>query len=178
MAFELSRIVIVAVWPFTAALPAVAVPEMVTPAAASLLLMMLSPAIGVVIAMVGAVVARVKITGVLLPVLPATSVSWATMLLVPLPDSDTLALQLPPPLPIVAVPICDVTPFTVSNSVTVLPTAASPAMTLPEIVCVAWLVVVPAVLIATVGAIVSNAIVWLAVVAALPAASVTLALML
>ena len=54
MTFEPSAMMIVAVWPFTAA-PAAAVPEMVTPAAASLRLMMLSPAIGVVIATVGAV---------------------------------------------------------------------------------------------------------------------------
>src|SRR2546429_282411 len=103
MTFEPSAMMIVAVWPFTAA-PAAAVPEMATPAAASALLMMLSPAIGVVIAIVGVVVARVKVTGALLPVLPAASVSWATMLLVPLPDSVTLVLQVPS-LPTFAVPI-------------------------------------------------------------------------
>src|SRR5437868_14011026 len=152
---------------------------MVTPAAASLLLMMLSPAIGVVIAIVGAAVASVKVTGALLPVLPAASVSCATMLLVPLPDSVTLVDQAPP-LPTVAVPTWVVTPFTVSNRVTVEPTAASPtaAVTVPDIVCVTWLVVVPAVLIVTVGASVSSAIACVAVVAALPAASETLALML
>ena len=69
---------------------------MVTPAAASALSMTLSPATGVVIAMVGAVVASVNTTGVLLPVLPAASVSCATMLLLPLPDSVTLVLQAPP----------------------------------------------------------------------------------
>src|SRR5438105_8024943 len=152
---------------------------MATPAAASALLMMLSPAIGVVIAIVGVVVARVKVTGALLPVLPAASVSWATMLLVPLPDSVTLVLQVPS-LPTFAVPIWVVTPLTVSNRVTVEPIAASPAaaVTVPESVCVAWVVVVPAVLIATVGAIVSTAIAWVAIDAALPAASETLALML
>ena len=98
------------------------------------------------------------------------------MLWLPLPDSVTVVLQAPPTT--VAVPICVVTPFTVSNSVTVAPTAASVAATVPEIVCVAWLVVVPAVLIATVGAIVSSAMAWVAVGAALPAASETLALML
>src|SRR5438105_4858010 len=171
--------VIVAVWPLTAALPAAAVPEMVTPAAASALLMTMSPAIGAVIAIVGAVVARVKVTGVLLPMLPAASVSLAMMLLVPLPDSVTPVDQAPP-LPTVAVPTWVVTPLTVSNRVTIEPTAASPAaaVTVPEIVCVAWVVVVPAVLIATVGAIVSTAIAWVAIDASLPAASETFALML
>src|SRR5947209_2161346 len=170
-----STMVMVAVWPFTPALPAVAVPEIVTPAAASALLTILSPATGDVIAIVGAAVARVKFTAVLLPVLPAASVSWATMLLLPLPASVTLVLQAPP-LPTVAVPTWVVTPFTVSNSVTVDPTAASPAVavTVPEIVCVVWLVVVPGVLIDTVGATVSSAIAWLAVGAALPATSETL----
>ena len=123
---------------------------------------------------------RVKVTGVLLPVLPAASVSTATMLWVPLPESVTLVLHAPP-APTVAVPICvGVPPFAVSNSATVDPTAASPAVavTVPEIACTDWLVVVPAVLIATAGAIVSSAIAWLAVEAALPAASETLALML
>ena len=102
------------------------------------------------------------------------------MLWLPLPDRTTLVLQAPP-APTVAVPICVAgPPFTESNNVTVAPTAASPAaaVTVPEIVCVAWLVVVPAVLIATVGAIVSSAMAWVAVAAALPAASETLALML
>src|SRR5947209_19163572 len=123
-----STMVMVAVWPFTPALPAVAVPEIVTPAAASALLMILSPATGDVIAIVGAAVARVKFTAVLLPVLPAASVSWATMLLLPLPASVTkseerrvgkegrsrrsLVHQL-----------------TESNSVTVDANAASPAVT-------------------------------------------------
>ena len=113
----------------------------------------MSPAIGVVIATVGNVVVRVKVTGVLLPVLPAASVSCATMLFVPLPDSVTLVDQAPP-LPTVAVPTWVVTPFTVSSRITVEPIAAPPAaaVTVPEIVCVAWLVVIPAVLTATVGA--------------------------
>src|ERR1700756_2191658 len=98
MALVLSTIVIVAVWPLTAAppVPAVAVPLMVTPAAASVLLMMLSPATGVVIVTVGATVASVKTVGLLLPTLPATSVSWATILFAPLPDRVTVVLQLPP----------------------------------------------------------------------------------
>src|ERR1700683_537620 len=114
---------------------------MVTPAAASALSMTLSPATGVVIASVGAVVASVNTTGVLLPVLPAASVSCATMLLLPLPDSVTLVLQAPP-LPTVAVPTSVVTPLTVSNSATVDPTAASPAAALavPAIRGAAWLV--------------------------------------
>ena len=128
---------------------------MVTPAAASVLLMMLSPATGVVIAIEGAAVASVRITGVLEPILPAASVSWATMLWVPLPDNVTLVDQAPPTT--VAVPICVVTLLTVSNSVTVDPAAASVAATVPEIVCVDWLVVALAVLIATVGGSVSTA---------------------
>src|SRR5260370_37630328 len=123
-------------------------PLMVTPAAASLLLMMLSPATGLVIAIVGAPVASVNTTGVLAPVLPAASVSLATMLWVPLPDSITVVDQVLP-LPTVGVPICVVMPFTVSYSVTVAPTAASVTVTGPEIVCVACLVAVPAVPIAT-----------------------------
>ncbi|MBR1090615.1 hypothetical protein JQ621_24375 [Bradyrhizobium manausense] len=99
--------------------------------------------------------------------------------MLPLPASVTLVLQAPP-LPTVAVPTWVVTPFTVSNNVTDDPTAASPgaAVTVPDIVCVAWFVVAPVVLIDTVGATVSTAIAWLAVGAALPAASETLALML
>ena len=67
--------------------------------------------------------------------LPAASVSWATMLWVPLPGSVTVVDHAPPTT--VAVPICVVTPLTVSNSVTVDPAAASVAATVPEIVCVA-----------------------------------------
>ena len=177
-AFEPSTIVMVAVCPLTAAppVPAEAVPLMVTPAAASVLLMMLSPATGDVIAIVGTAVASVKTTGALEPTLPAASVSWATMLWLPLPGSVTVVDQAPPTT--VAVPICVVTPLTVSNNVTVDPAAASAAATVPEIICEAWLVVVPVVLIRTVGARVSTAIAWLVVVAALPAASETFALML
>ena len=136
-ALVLSTIVIVAVWPFTAAppLPAVAVPLMVTPAAASALLMILSPATGVVIAIVGTAVFSANTTGVLAPVLPAASVSSATMLWVPLPDRVTLVLHAPP-LPTAAVPTCVVTPLTVSYNVTVPPAAASVVVTWPEIFCV------------------------------------------
>ena len=83
----------------------------------------------VLIATVGATVSSVNTNGVLLPVLPAASVSLATMLLVPWPRA-TLVLQALP-LPTVAVPIW--VPF--SNSVTVEPIAASPAVTVPEMVC-------------------------------------------
>ncbi len=177
-ALVLSTSVIVAVWPLTAAppVPATAVPLMVTPAAASALLMMLSPATGAVIAIVGATVASVKTTGALEPMLPAASVSWATMLWPPLPDNVTVVDQAPPTT--VAVPTCVVTPLMVSNNVTVDPAAASVAATVPEIVCVDRFVVVPAVLMRTVGGSVSTANVWLAVAAALPAASETFALML
>src|SRR5258708_15347955 len=114
--------------------------------------MTLSLATGLLIAIVGAVVASVKLTGALEPALAAASVSWATMLWLPLPDNVMLVLQVPS-LPTVAVPICVVTPFTVSNSLTVVPGAASPAAaaTLPLIVCVACSTVAPSVLTVTVG---------------------------
>src|SRR5207244_2654634 len=83
-----SRIVIVAVWPFTAALPAVAVPEMVTPAAASALLMILSPAIGVVIATVGNVSATVTLWVASADGLPLASVTWADTVAVPLASAS------------------------------------------------------------------------------------------
>ena len=75
-----STIVMVAVWPLTAALPAVAVPAMVTPAAASLLLTTLSPATGVVIAMEGAVSSTVMAWVAVGAALPAASVTLALML--------------------------------------------------------------------------------------------------
>ena len=65
---------------------------------------------------VGPVVLRLKTTAPLLPVLPAASVSLATMLWLPLPDSVTPVLQLPS-LPTVAVPSAVALPL--SNSVTV-----------------------------------------------------------
>ena len=108
---------------------------MVTPAAASVLLMMLSPATGLVIAIEGAAVFSANTTGVLAPVLPAASVSWATMLWLPLPDRVTLVLHAPP-LPTAAVPTCVVIPLMVSNNVTVAPAAASVVVTWPEIFCV------------------------------------------
>src|SRR5947209_20001369 len=80
-----STMVMVAVWPFTPALPAVAVPEIVTPAAASALLMMLSPATGVVIAIVGAVSSTVIAWLAVGAALPATSETLASMLRLPLP---------------------------------------------------------------------------------------------
>ena len=61
-------------------------------------------------------------TGVLVPVLPAASVSLATILWLPLPDSVTLALQLPS-LATVAVPSGVALPL--SNSVTVVPASAT-----------------------------------------------------
>ena len=83
-------------------------------------------------------VSSVNTTAVLVPVLPAASVSWATMEWAPSPDSVTVVVHSPPE-PTVAVPIGVVTPLTVSSNVTVAPTAASPAVTLPEIVWVATL---------------------------------------
>src|SRR5258706_10209723 len=99
---------------------------------------------------VGPMVLSVKTTGALVPVLPAASVSLATMLWVPLPDSVTLVLQLPS-LCTIAVPSAVVLPL--SNSVTVVPMSAT--STVPVRVWAAWLVEPLAVVIATVGAVVS-----------------------
>ena len=98
---------------------------------------------------VGPVVLSVKTTGVLVPVLPAVSVSLATMLWLPLPDSVTLVLQLPS-FCTIAVP----TAVAPSRMVTVVP--ASVASTTPVIVCAAWLIGPPALLIAITGAVVSS----------------------
>ena len=78
----LSTIVIVAVWPLTAAppVPAAAVPLTVTPAAASVLLMMLSPATGLVIAIVGAVSSTVIAWLAVIAELPTISETFALML--------------------------------------------------------------------------------------------------
>ncbi len=83
---------------------------------------------------VGGTVSRVNTTRLLAPVLPTASVSLATMLWGPSPDSVTLVDQVPP-TPTVAVPSGVVPPL--SYNVTVAPTAASVAATVPEIVCVA-----------------------------------------
>jgi len=56
---------------------------------------------------------REQPTGALLPVIAAASVSFATMLCAPSPDSVTL-VDHAPPLPAVAVPIAVVTPLMVS----------------------------------------------------------------
>src|SRR5260221_11598627 len=129
----------------------------------------------VLIATVGATVSSVNTTGVLVPVLPAASVSLATMLWEPSPDSVTVVLHTPP-APTVAVPSGVVLPL--SYSVPVAPTAASPAATVPEIVCVAWLVTPPVVLTATVGGTVSSVNTSGVLMPVLPAASVSLATML
>src|SRR5207248_2866019 len=97
-----------------------------------------------------ATIVSVKVTGVLLPMLPAASVSLATMLCVPLPGNVMLVLHAPP-VPIVAVPIC----VPLSYNVTIVPGVASVDVTVPAMVCVAWLVVPPVVLMATTGATVS-----------------------
>ncbi len=49
----------------------------------------------VLIATVGASVSSVNTTGVLVPVLPAASVSWATMEWAPSPDSVTVVVHSP-----------------------------------------------------------------------------------
>src|ERR1700682_4101012 len=120
---------------------------------------------------VGAVVLSVKTTGVLVPVLPAASVSLATMLWLPLPASVTVLLQAPP-LPTLAVPSAVVLPL--SNSVTVVPMAAT--STVPDIGWLVWLVGPPRLVIATTGAVVSSVNVSDAV-PVLPARSVSLATM-
>src|SRR5260221_12363169 len=102
----------------------------------------------VLIATVGGTVSRVNTTGVLAPVLPAASVSLATILWEPSPDSVTVVDQVPS-LPTIAVPSGVVRPL--SYSVTVAPTAASPAATVPEFECAAGLVTGPVARIATVG---------------------------
>ena len=86
------------------------------------------------------------------------------MLWLPLPDSVTAVLQLPP-LPTVAVPSAVVLPL--SNSVTVLP--ASATSTVPLMVCAAWLVAPPLLVMATTGAVVSRVKLNAAVVELLPA---------
>ena len=80
---------------------------------------------GLVIVTTGATVSSVSTTGLLVPVLPAASVSSATIEWAPSPDSVTLVLHAPL-APTVAVPIWLVTPLAVSNSVTVLPIAHRP----------------------------------------------------
>src|SRR5258708_2872679 len=137
-AVELSTIVIVTAWLFIAAKqqPAEEVLWMVELAAVSIWSMMLSPATGVVIAIVGAAVFSANTTGVLAPVLPATSVSLATMLWVPLPDSATL-VDHAPPLPTAAMPTCVVTPLAVSFNGLVPPAAAPGVLESPVIFCVA-----------------------------------------
>ena len=153
----------------TAASPAVTVPEIVW-------LATLEVSAAVLIATVGASVSSVNTTGVLVPVLPAASVSWATMEWAPSPDSVTVVVHTPPE-PTVAVPIWVVTPPTVSSNVTVAPTAASAGGDLPEIVWLATLEVSAAVLIATVGASVSSVNTTAVLVPVLPAASVSWATM-
>src|SRR6266404_5747587 len=94
------------------------------------------------------------------------------MLWVPLPNSVTPVLQLPLfctiAVPSVVLPL--------SNSVTVVPMSAT--STVPDIVWAAWLTEPPAVVMDTVGAVVSIVAVTAAVVVTLPAASVALAVKL
>src|SRR5208337_644020 len=125
----------------------------------------------VVIATVGAWVSSVNAAAPLVPVLPAASVSLAVMLFEP---SLRVTVVDHAPLLKLAVPIC----VPLSYSVTVEPAAASVVVTVPEIVCAAWLVVMPAVVIATVGAWVSSVNAAAPLVPVLPAASVSLAVML
>ena len=153
----------------TAASPAVTLPEIVWVAT-------LEVSAALLIVTLGASVSSVNTTAVLVPVLPAASVSWATMEWAPSPDSVTVVVHSPPE-PTVAVPIWVVTPPTVSSKVTVAPTAASPAVTLPEIVWVATLEVSAALLIVTLGASVSSVNTTAVLVPVLPAASVSWATM-
>src|SRR5205807_3806065 len=68
--------------------PAVAVPVRVTPADASLRLMILSPATGVVIATVGNVSATVTLWVASADGLPLASVTWADTVAVPLASAS------------------------------------------------------------------------------------------
>src|SRR5579871_5668049 len=133
-------------------------------------LLVVVPVVEIVTA--GGIASSVNTTGVLAPVLPAASVSLATMLVVP-SDNATEVLPLPS-LPTVAVP----TWAPLSYSVTVVPGDASVEVTLPEIDCFAWLVRPPAVLIATTGGTVSSVNTTALLAPVLPAASVSLATML
>ncbi len=155
--------------PPAAASPALTVPDIVCVAA-------LEVSAAVVIVTVGGTVSSVSTTGALLPVLPAASVSSATMLWAPSPDSVTWVVQ--DPFTTAAVPSCVVTPLTVSNSVTVPPATASPALTVPDTVWVATLDVSAAVVIVTVGGTVSSVSTTGALVPVLPTASVSSATML
>src|SRR5579871_1680480 len=133
-------------------------------------LLVVAPVVEIVT--VGGIVSNVNATGALVPVLPAASVSLATMLLLP-SDSATEVLQLPS-LPTVAVP----TWVPLSYSVTVAPGVASVEVTCPAMVCLTWLVRLPVVEIVTAGAIVSNVNTTAPLAPVLPAASVSLATML
>src|ERR1700722_15558581 len=129
---------------------------------------------GVVIATVGAAVSSVSTTGVELPVMPARSVSWATMLLAPL-TSVTLVVQLPSACTN-AVPIAVVPPL--SNNDTVEPGAVASPVTLPLMVCAAVAVAPARVVIATVGAAVSSVSTTGVELPVMPARSVSCATML
>ena len=98
---------------------------------------------------VGPVVLRLKTTAPLLPVLPAASVTCAVSELLPLPVSVTGMLQLP-----LAAPRRVPSAVAPSKSVTVAP--ASATSTVPVMVCAAWLVARPLLVIATTGAVVSS----------------------
>src|SRR6185312_10304893 len=124
----------------------------------------------------GAWVSRVSTTGWLVPTLPTASVSRATMECAPSPDSVMLVLQTPP-WPTVAVLIWLVTPLRVSNSVTMVPGAASPALTVPLMVWVATLEVSALVLMVTTGAWVSRVNTTALLVPTLPTASMSWATM-
>src|SRR5215468_5479879 len=99
-------------------------------------------------------------TALLVAVLPAASLTWAVRTLLPL-LSVTLLLQLPLPCTM-AVPI-GVAP---SRIVTVAP--ASAMSTVPVMVWLAWLVGPPGLVMATVGAVSSTVIGWVAGAAGLP----------
>src|SRR5438552_8702945 len=80
--------VVVVVWQVLSAVMAVTVPVRLTPAAASLRLTILSPAIGVVIATVGKVSATVTLWVAITDGVPLASVTWADTVAMPLASAS------------------------------------------------------------------------------------------
>src|SRR6201985_3485459 len=119
----------------------------------------------VLIETVGAWVASVNVTGGLVPLLPAVSMSVAVMLLVP--ATSVTWVDHDPSAPTVAVQIC--CPLSKIFTVVLETKLSVDSDTLPEIVCIALLVVTPMVLIETVGAWVASVNVTGGLVPLLPA---------
>src|SRR5215469_17862876 len=122
-----------------------------------------------VMATAGAVVSRVSASPWPVPMLPARSVACAVITLTPWPGSVIDVLQLPPLA--VVVPIG----LPLSNRLIVGLAARLASLTVPAMVCVAWLVIVPLLVMATAGAVVSRVSASLLLVPVLPARSVACA---